>query len=98
MLEEFGILYDHSFMHHDLQPYYCPRSDSDSWIETNLAKDAEHWMRPMTKLEPSTIVEIPASWHVDDWPPLQPRPGAAGYVSCVTDLFGFDEYAQEPQQ
>ncbi|EOD46310.1 putative polysaccharide deacetylase family protein [Neofusicoccum parvum UCRNP2] len=62
-LEAFGILYDHSFMHHDVQPYYAPDS-SHQWVETNHAKDANHWMRPMTRIRPSKIVEIPANWHL----------------------------------
>ncbi|KAI5264308.1 glucose 1-dehydrogenase [Aureobasidium subglaciale] len=77
LLEEFGIVYDHSFMHHDLQPYFAPDS-SHQWVETNLANEAATWMSPMTKLKPSKIIEIPANWHVDDWPPLQPMPGRAG--------------------
>ncbi|KAK6007890.1 hypothetical protein QM012_004704 [Aureobasidium pullulans] len=83
LLEEFGILHDHSFMHHDLQPYFAPGA-SHQWIETDIKKEAETWMKPMTKIRPSKIVEIPANWHVDDWPPLQPTPGRAGtngYVS-----------------
>lgn len=81
-LQEMGILYDHSFMHHDLQPYFAPDS-SHTWIETNVAKAADEWMSPMTALRPSKVVEIPANWHLDDWPPLQPipgRPGSHGFV------------------
>ncbi|THZ07324.1 glucose 1-dehydrogenase [Aureobasidium pullulans] len=76
-LAEFGIIYDHSFMHHDLQPYFAP-DGRYSWVETDVKKEASSWMKPMTKIKPSEIVEIPANWHVDDWPPLQPMPGRAG--------------------
>ncbi|KAG8626525.1 hypothetical protein KVT40_005470 [Elsinoe batatas] len=76
-LEEMGIVYDHSFMHHDYQMYYAP-DNSQTWVETDTSKDAETWMHPMGELKPSKIVEIPANWHVDDWPPLQPSPGVAG--------------------
>jgi peptidoglycan/xylan/chitin deacetylase (PgdA/CDA1 family) len=82
LLQEFGIVYDHSFMHHDLQPYFAPDA-SHEWVETDMSKEAETWMKPMTKIRPSKIVEIPANWHVDDWPPLQPMPGRAGTVSCI---------------
>ncbi len=85
-LEENGILYDHSFMHHDVQMYWAP-DNSHTWFETNNANEAETWMKPMGKLKPSKIVEVPANWHVDDWPPLQPipgRPGAQGFVDTVT--------------
>lgn len=71
-LEEAGILYDHSFMHHDVQPYYAP-DNSQSWIETNLTKSADSWMVPMTPLRPSKVVEIPANWHLDDWVKLSGR-------------------------
>jgi len=62
-LEAEGILYDHSFMHHDLQPYFAPDS-SETWIETNHAKSADAWMKPMTALRPSKVVEIPSNWHL----------------------------------
>ncbi|KAL9091447.1 MAG: hypothetical protein Q9165_004833 [Trypethelium subeluteriae] len=81
MLEDFGIVYDHSFMHHDVQPYWAPTGNS--WTETNYAQDAKSWMAPMTALRPSNVVEIPANWHLDDWPPLQPNmgtPGSHGFV------------------
>jgi len=70
ILEEAGIEYDHSFMHHDSQLYYVP-DGSHEWIETNVANDASTWMSPMTKLKPSKVVEVPANWHLDDWPPFQ---------------------------
>ncbi|PGH16966.1 hypothetical protein AJ79_01350 [Helicocarpus griseus UAMH5409] len=82
ILEEHGIIYDHSFMHHDFQPYYVPDSNSQ-WVETNTANAPESWMAPMTRLRPSTIVEIPANWHLDDWPPLQPNPGTAAQQGFV---------------
>ena len=68
ILEENGILYDHSFMHHDCQPYYLPYSPS--WTEMDLTKKAEEWMKPMAEIRPSSIVELPANWHLDDWPPM----------------------------
>ncbi|TIA54407.1 glucose 1-dehydrogenase [Aureobasidium pullulans] len=65
LLAKFGIIYDHSFMHHDLQPYFAPDA-RHSWVETDVKKDASSWMKPMTKIKPSGIVEIPANWHLDD--------------------------------
>ncbi|GAB7355255.1 hypothetical protein MBLNU459_g5802t1 [Dothideomycetes sp. NU459] len=82
LLEEFGIEYDHSLMHHDSQMYYAPDC-SESWQETRYATEskAESWMVPMTKLRPSKVVEVPASWHLDDWPPFQVKKGSSlGYV------------------
>ncbi|KAF2187487.1 glucose 1-dehydrogenase [Zopfia rhizophila CBS 207.26] len=71
LLEEFGIEYDHSFMHHDSQPYYVPAPHLTTLTETDVSKPASHWMTPMSSLNPSSVVEIPANWHLDDWPPFQ---------------------------
>ncbi|KAK1075130.1 hypothetical protein LTR74_000536 [Friedmanniomyces endolithicus] len=84
-LEAAGVVYDHSFMHHDFQPYFAP-DGSETWVETDHAKAAEAWMSPMTRIRASWVVEIPANWHLDDWPPLQPipgRPGAQGFVDTA---------------
>jgi peptidoglycan/xylan/chitin deacetylase (PgdA/CDA1 family) len=77
-LQAAGVGYDHSFMHHDFQPYWAPDPAQSTWVETDVSQKAESWMRPMSALRASSVVEIPANWHVDDWPPLQPSPGRAG--------------------
>lgn len=64
LLEEHGIEYDHSFMHHDCQMYYVPDL-SEEYIETDVAKPAESWMTPMTAMKASSVVEVPANWHLD---------------------------------
>lgn len=56
-------------MHHDFQMYYVPDS-SETWKETNVALSASEWMTPMTKITPSKVIEVPANWHLDDWPPF----------------------------
>lgn len=68
-------------MHHDCQPYYLPNGE-ESWKETNFNKEASTWMQPMTKITPSKVVEIPANWHLDDWPPfvVSKSPNSHGYV------------------
>ena len=72
--------YDHSFMHHDSQLYYVPDC-MQQVTESDYSLEAAEWMVPMTKLTPSSIVEVPANWHLDDWPPLQPKmPAASGFV------------------
>lgn len=74
--------YDHSFMHHDCQMYYVP-DGTESWTETNVELSAASWMTPMTKIQPSKVVEVPANWHLDDWPPfvLNLKQGSThGYV------------------
>lgn len=103
MLAKSGILYDHSFMHHDFQPYWAPDPSLSEYVSTDLKRPAEEWMQPMSALKPSSVVEIPANWHVDDWPPLQPspgRPGTHGYVDIESVErtwkeqfeFAYDEY------
>ncbi|KAH0844947.1 Peptidoglycan deacetylase [Fonsecaea pedrosoi] len=79
LLEEFGLEYDHSFMYHDALPYWLPYTPT--WKETTMmAADRDGdgdpvtpstWMEGMSELKPSSIVEIPANWHLDDWPPFQ---------------------------
>jgi len=77
LLEEFGIEYDHSMMHHDCQPYYVGDAVSNN-VPTDYTKDMDTWMVPMTKLQTRNVVEIPASWSLDDWPPLQYSGRSAG--------------------
>lgn len=64
LLEESGIVYDHSFMHHDCQMYYVPDL-SETYVETNVEKPASEWMQPMSELKASSVVEVPANWHLD---------------------------------
>ncbi|KAI0134508.1 glucose 1-dehydrogenase [Xylariales sp. AK1849] len=83
ILEEFGIEYDHSLMHHDAQPYYA--SDTgDAVVHTDYSKDPDTWMMPMKQHKVTKVVEIPANWDVDDWPPmnfLHGKAGTHGYVN-----------------
>ncbi|KAI9376129.1 hypothetical protein BJX61DRAFT_460922 [Aspergillus egyptiacus] len=97
LLEEFGVEYDHSFMHHDAQPYYLP-DGSATYTETDVSKPASHWMEPMSALKPSKIVTIPANWHLDDWPPFVlalKQASTHGYVDTYSieklwkDMFTF---------
>lgn len=57
-------------MHHDCQMYHVPDL-SETYAETNVANEASTWMTPMSTLTPSSVVEVPANWHLDDWPPFQ---------------------------
>lgn len=70
-------------MHHDFQLYYAPTGEEE-WKETDVKNKASTWMEPMTKITPSKVVEVPANWHLDDWPPFTVSFKAAtaqGYVS-----------------
>lgn len=67
ILEDFGIEYDHSMLHHDCQPYYVADVPEDSNVHTDYSKDPDTWMVPMKEHKPTKVVEIPGSWNVDDW-------------------------------
>lgn len=82
ILLERGIAYDHSLMHHDATPYYV--RTGDAWTPIDYSQSAESWMKPFTKGRPTGLVEIPASWYLDDLPPMmfvKGFPNSHGYVS-----------------
>jgi peptidoglycan/xylan/chitin deacetylase (PgdA/CDA1 family) len=82
ILVERRIAYDHSLMHHDAVPYYV--RTGDGWTPIDYAKPAETWMKPFTKGRVTDLVEVPASWWLDDLPPMmfvKKFPNSHGYVS-----------------
>ncbi|CAG8129661.1 unnamed protein product [Penicillium olsonii] len=97
LLEKYGLEYDHSFMHHDSQMYKLPYVPTVK--ATDVTKSPSTWMQPMSELRASSIVEIPANWHLDDWPAFNVGNGGNGYID--TDLIfkmwteQFDFYYQE---
>ena len=77
-----GIKYDHSLMHQDFQPYYV--RVGDSWTKIDYAKKPESWMKPLVRGRETDLIEIPASWHLDDLPPMmfiKKAPNSHGFVS-----------------
>ncbi|KAJ5902008.1 hypothetical protein N7495_002536 [Penicillium taxi] len=78
LLEKYGFEYDHSFMHHDSQMYYLPYVPS--FKPTDVRQSPSSWMQPMSALHVSSIVEIPANWHLDDWPVFNVGNGGNGFV------------------
>jgi peptidoglycan/xylan/chitin deacetylase (PgdA/CDA1 family) len=77
-----GIVYDHSFMHHDVLPYYL--RTGDAWTKIDYSKPAAHWMKPLKRGRPTSLVEVPASWYLDDLPPMmfiKAAPNSHGFVS-----------------
>ncbi|MCW2945263.1 MAG: putative xylanase/chitin deacetylase [Actinoallomurus sp.] len=82
LLLERGIKYDHSLMHRDFEPYYV--RVGDSWTKIDYEKPAETWMKPLERGEETGLVEIPASWYLDDLPPMmfiKASPNSHGFVS-----------------
>jgi len=83
LLLEKGIDYDGSIMEDDFHPHYLRKGDS--WTKIDYTKQAKDWMKPW-KAGPETvnIVEIPASWHLDDAPPtmfVKKFPNSHGWVT-----------------
>ncbi|WP_026455139.1 polysaccharide deacetylase family protein [Saccharomonospora iraqiensis] len=82
LLLERGIKYDHSLMHRDFEPYYVRAGDS--WTPIDFERPAADWMKPLRRGEETDLVEIPASWYLDDLPPMmfiKASPNSHGFVS-----------------
>ncbi|KAJ6481500.1 polysaccharide deacetylase [Mycena vitilis] len=78
LLLSYGIDYDHSMSHHDCQMYWL--RTGDAWTKIDYSQKAETWMKPLS----TGIVEIPASWYLDDLPPMmfiKSAPNSHGWVN-----------------
>ncbi len=77
-----GIMYDHSLMHRDFEPYYV--RVGDSWTKIDYSKDPSDWMKPLVRGKETDLIEIPASWYLDDLPPMmfmKAAPNSHGFVN-----------------
>ena len=82
LLLEHGIKYDHSLMHNDYQPYYV--RVGDSWTTIDYSKTPKEWMKPLERGHETGLIEIPASWYLDDLPPMmfiKKAPNSHGFVN-----------------
>lgn len=83
ILLERGFLYDHSLMHNDHTPYRV--RVGDTWTKINYeAASAKEWMKPLERGVETDLIEIPASWYLDDLPPMMFIKGSAnshGFVN-----------------
>ena len=75
------IEYDHSLMHDDFHPYYV--RTGDTWTKIDYSKPAGDWMKPLVRGRETDLVEIPASWHLDDMVPLM-------FMKTVPNSQGFE--------
>jgi peptidoglycan/xylan/chitin deacetylase (PgdA/CDA1 family) len=75
-----GIKYDHSLMHHDFQPYYV--RVGDTWTKIDYSKRPSEWMVPLRRGRETDLIEIPASWYLDDLPPMM-------FIKKAPNSFGF---------
>lgn len=70
-------------MHNDHTPYRV--RVGDSWTKINYeAASAKEWMKPLERGEETDLIEIPASWYLDDLPPMMFIKGSAnshGFVN-----------------
>jgi peptidoglycan-N-acetylglucosamine deacetylase len=77
-----GFKYDHSLMHQDFTPHYV--RVGDSWTKIDYGKKAQEWMKPLVRGEETDLIEIPASWYIDDLPPMmfiKAAPNSHGFVN-----------------
>ena len=82
LLLEHGIKYDHSLMHNDFHPYYV--RVGERWTKIDYDKPASAWMKPLHRGRESKLIEIPASWYLDDLPPMmfiKSAPNSHGFVN-----------------
>lgn len=77
-----GIKYDHSLMHKDYEPYYV--RVGDSWTKIDYNRQPHEWMKPLVRGQETDLIEIPASWYLDDLPPMmfiKKAPNSHGFVN-----------------
>jgi peptidoglycan-N-acetylglucosamine deacetylase len=82
LLLDRGIKYDHSLMHKDFHPYYI--RVGDTWTKIDYGKHPDAWMKPLVRGRETDLIEIPASWYLDDLPPMmfiKKAPNSHGFVS-----------------
>jgi peptidoglycan/xylan/chitin deacetylase (PgdA/CDA1 family) len=69
-------------MHKDFEPYFV--RVGDTWTRIDFTKHPDAWMKPLVRGNETTLVEIPASWYLDDLPPMmfiKKAPNSHGFVN-----------------
>ena len=82
LLLKHGIKYDHSLMHRDFECYYV--RVGDHWTKIDLSVPAGEWMHGLVRGKETDLIEIPASWYLDDLPPMmfiKKSPNSHGFVN-----------------
>lgn len=80
LLLKHGVMYDSSLMHRDYECYYI--RTGDSWDKIDYGKDPDTWMKPMRFGQETDLLEIPASWYLDDLPPMM-------FIKKAANSFGW---------
>ncbi len=82
LLKELGFSYDHSQSYRDFEPFYA--RVGDQWTKIAFDSPAVDWMKPLKAGAEIDLVEIPASWYLDDLPPMmfmKNVPNSHGFVT-----------------
>jgi peptidoglycan/xylan/chitin deacetylase (PgdA/CDA1 family) len=82
LLLQHGFRYDHSMFHNDFTPYYV--RVGDRWNKIDYSKHPDTWMKPLQRGTETDLIEIPASWYLDDLPPMmfiKKAPNSHGFVN-----------------
>jgi peptidoglycan/xylan/chitin deacetylase (PgdA/CDA1 family) len=82
LLLKHGFVYDHSMFHDDFTPYYV--RVGDKWTVIDYSKHPQTWMKPLERGTETDLIEIPASWYLDDLPPMmfiKKAPNSHGFVN-----------------
>jgi hypothetical protein len=69
-------------MHNDYHPYYV--RVGDSWTKIDYSQHPSTWMKPLQRGKETDLIEIPASWYLDDLPPMmfiKAAPNSHGFVN-----------------
>ena len=77
-----GIKYDHSMMNNDFHPFYV--RVGDCWTKIDYSKHPSAWMKPLKRGKETDLIDIPASWYLDDLPPMmfmKAAPNSHGFVN-----------------
>jgi peptidoglycan/xylan/chitin deacetylase (PgdA/CDA1 family) len=63
-------------------PYYV--TVGDAWTKIDYSQHPSAWMKPYVRGVETDLIEIPASWHLDDLPPMmfiKAAPNSHGFVN-----------------
>ena len=69
-------------MHKDFECYFV--RIGDRWTNIDFSKPADTWMQKLERGTETSLVEIPASWYLDDLPPMmfiKKSPNSHGFVN-----------------
>ena len=69
-------------MNNDYHPFYV--RVGDKWTKIDYSQHPSAWMTPLQRGQETDLIEIPASWYLDDLPPMmfiKAAPNSHGFVN-----------------